>query len=193
MVDIIAKYDNIMPYIHLPLQSGSDRILKKMNRRYTVEEYKKLFDQMKKKIPNVSITTDIIVGFPSETEEDFQKTLDVVNYCKYDNAYTFIYSERKGTASALMKDDVSKEEKEERLQRLNELVNKYSKESNMKLINKVVPVLIIGVSEKDDSKVYGYTDTYKLVNVDAPKDVIGKIINVRITDAKSFSLDGVVE
>ena len=193
MVDIIAKYDNIMPYIHLPLQSGSDRILKKMNRRYTVDEYKKLFDQMKKKISNVSITTDIIVGFPSETEEDFQKTLDVVNYCKYDNAYTFIYSERKGTASALMKDDVPIKEKEERLQRLNDVVNKYSKESNMKLLNKIVPVLIIGVSEKDETKVYGYTDTYKLVNVDAPKDVIGKIINVKITDAKSFSLDGVVE
>jgi tRNA-2-methylthio-N6-dimethylallyladenosine synthase len=148
---------------------------------------------MKKKIPNVSITTDIIVGFPSETEEDFQKTLDVVNYCKYDNAYTFIYSERKGTASALMKDDVPIKEKEERLQRLNDVVNKYSKESNMKLLNKIVPVLIIGVSEKDETKVYGYTDTYKLVNVDAPKDVIGKIINVKITDAKSFSLDGVVE
>ncbi len=193
MVDIIAKYDNIMPYIHLPLQSGSDRILKKMNRRYTVKEYKALFDQMKKKIPNVSITTDIIVGFPGETEEDFEHTLDVVNYCKYDNAYTFIYSERKGTASALMKDDVSKEEKEERLQRLNEVVNKYSKESNLRLLNKTVPVLIIGVSEKDESKVYGYTDTYKLVNVDGPKDLIGKIVNVKITDAKSFSLDGVVE
>ena len=190
MVDIIAKYDNIMPYIHLPLQSGSDRILKKMNRRYTVKEYKELFDQMKKKIPNVSITTDIIVGFPSETEDDFKQTLEVVNYCKYDNAYTFIYSERKGTASALMKDDVSLKEKEERLQRLNELVNKYSKESNMKLLNKKVPVLIIGVSEKDDTKVYGYTDTFKLVNVNGPKSLIGKIVDVTITDAKSFSLDG---
>jgi tRNA-2-methylthio-N6-dimethylallyladenosine synthase len=92
-----------------------------------------------------------------------------------------------------MKDDVPIKEKEERLQRLNDVVNKYSKESNMKLLNKIVPVLIIGVSEKDETKVYGYTDTYKLVNVDAPKDVIGKIINVKITDAKSFSLDGVVE
>ena len=192
MVDIIAKYDNIMPYIHLPLQSGSDRILKKMNRRYTVEEYKKLFDQMKKKIPNVAITTDIIVGFPGETEEDFEQTLDVVNYCKYDGAYTFIYSERKGTAAALMKDDTPLEEKEERLQILNELVNKYSKESNERLLNKVVPVLIIGVSEKDHNKVYGYTDTFKLVNVDGPKALIGNIVNVKVTDAKSFSLDGIV-
>ncbi len=192
MIDVIAKYDNIMPYIHLPLQSGSDAILKKMNRRYTAEEYKKLFDEMKAKIPNVSITTDIIVGFPGETEEDFQKTLEMVNYCKYDNAYTFIYSERKGTAASLMKDNVPLKEKEERLYRLNEIVNNYSKESNLKLLNREVPVLIIGVSDKDESKVYGYTDTFKLVNVDGPKDLIGKIVNVKITDAKSFSLDGEV-
>ena len=193
MIDIIAKYDNIMPYIHLPLQSGSDRILKKMNRRYTKEEYKNLFNKMKKKIPGVSITTDIIVGFPGETEEDFKETLDMVEYCKYDGAYTFIYSERKGTASSYMKDDVSMEEKEERLQRLNELVNKYSKESNEKLLNKIVSVLIIDKSIKDKNKVYGYTDTMKLVNVEGTEDLIGQIINVKIIDAKSFSLDGIVE
>lgn len=190
MIDVIAKYENIMPYIHLPIQSGSNEILKKMNRRYTIDEYKHLFDSIKKKIKNVSVTTDIIVGFPGETEEDFQKTLDIVNYCKFDGAYTFIFSPRVGTAAALMKDDTEMMVKEERLQRLNELVNKYSLEANQKLINKTVPVLVIGESEKDHNKVYGYTDTMKLVNIEGDKDLIGKIVPVLIQDAKSFSLDG---
>ena len=190
MIDVIAKYPNIMPYIHLPLQSGSNRILKLMGRRYTKDEYLKLFDQIKEKIPNVAVSTDIIVGFPGETKEDFQDTLDVVNYCQYDNAYTFIFSPRVGTPAAKMEDNTSLEEKEERLAKLNELVNKYSLEHNESLLNKVVPVLIEGVSSKDSSKLYGYTDTMKLVNVEGSKDLIGKIVNVLITEAKSFSLDG---
>lgn len=190
MIEIIAKYDNIMPYIHLPLQSGSDKILKLMGRRYTKEEYLELFNKMKSKIPNVSITTDIIVGFPGETEEDFNETLDVVEKCQYDGAYTFIFSPREGTPAAKMKDDTPLEVKEERLQRLNEVINECSKKANLKYVDKVVPVLILGVSEKDQNKVYGYTDTMKLVNVDASKETIGKIIDVKITDAKSFSLDG---
>ena len=190
MVDVIAKYDNIMPYVHLPIQSGSDEILKKMNRKYTIEEYKLLFDQIKKKIKNVSVTTDIIVGFPNETDEDFQKTLDIVNYCKFDGAYTFIFSPREGTAAARMEDKITMQVKEEILQKLNELVNKYSLESNKKLLGKTVEVLVIDKSEKDDSKVYGYTDTMKLVNINGDKNLIGKIIPVKITDAKSFSLDG---
>ena len=117
----------------------------------------------------------------------------MVNYCKYDGAYTFIYSERKGTASSFMKDDVSLEEKEERLHRLNDVVNKYSKESNERLIGKTEKVLVIGISDKDPDKVYGYTETMKLVNVEGPKDLIGNIVNVKITDAKSFSLDGKYE
>ena len=190
MIDVIAKYDNIMPYIHLPIQSGSDRILKLMNRRYTIEEYKELFNKIKSKIKNVCVTTDIIVGFPGETESDFQKTLDIVNYCQYDGAYTFIFSPRVGTAAAQMKDDTPMSEKENRLQRLNELVNKYSLESNKKLLNKTVPVLILDHSEKDPKKLYGYTDTMKLVNVTGDDSLIGKIVDVVITDAKSFSLDG---
>jgi tRNA-2-methylthio-N6-dimethylallyladenosine synthase len=191
MIDVIAKYPNIMPYIHLPIQSGSDEILKKMNRKYTISEYKNLFDSIKKKIPNVSVTTDIIVGFPGETEEDFQKTLDIVNYCKYDGAYTFIFSPRVGTAAAKMPDETPIQEKEMRLQRLNELVNKYSLEANKKLLGKTVEVLVLKESEKDKNKLYGYTDTMKLVNItNASSDIIGKIKNVYITDAKSFSLDG---
>ncbi len=193
LIEVIAKYDNIMPYIHLPLQSGSNRILKLMGRRYSKEEYLKLFKEIKEKIPNVSITTDIIVGFPNETEEDFLETLDVVNKCKFDGAFTFIYSPREGTPASLIKDNVSKEEKEKRLARLNELVNKYSLENNKCLEEKIVPVLILGESEKDKTKLYGYTDTMKLVNIEGNKDLIGKVVNVKIKQAKSFSLDGEVE
>ncbi len=190
MVDVIAKYDNVMPYVHLPIQSGSDDILRKMNRKYTIDEYKKLFDQIKSKVKNVAITTDIIVGFPNETDEDFEKTLDIVNYCKFDGAYTFIFSPREGTAAARMEDKISMKVKEKRLQELNNLVNKYSLESNQKLVGKIVDVLVNGISEKDSSKVYGYTETMKLVNIVGGNDLIGKIVPVKITDAKSFSLDG---
>ena len=193
MIDVIAKYDNIMPYIHLPLQSGSNRILKLMGRRYTKEEYLRLFKQLKNKVKNVSITTDIIVGFPGETEEDFKETLSVVDECKYDSAYTFIFSPRVGTPAAKMKDDVPLKEKEERLKRLNDKINEYARLANDKYKNKTVKVLIEGVSEKDDTKIMGYTETLKLVNVEAPKETIGNIINVKITDAKTWSLDGVID
>lgn len=190
MIEVISKYDNIMPYIHLPIQSGSSRILKLMGRRYTKEQYLELFHKMKEQIPNVAITTDIIVGFPGETEDDFKDTLDIVEECQFDGAYTFIFSPREGTPASLMKDETPLKEKEERLYRLNERVNYYSKKNNEKLLGKVVSVLVLGVSEKDSTKVYGYTDTMKLVNIKAPTDMIGKIVNVKITDAKSFSLDG---
>lgn len=190
MIEIIAKYPNIMPYIHLPLQSGSDRILKLMGRKYTKDEYINLFKKMKERIPNVAITTDIIVGFPGETKEDFKNTLEVVDTCKFDGAYTFIFSPREGTPASKMKDETPLEEKEERLYILNEKINNYAKESNEKLLSKTVPVLLLGVSEKDSTKIYGYTDTMKLVNVKGSPNDIGKIIPVYITEAKSFSLDG---
>ena len=193
MIDVIAERDNIMPYIHLPLQSGSSRILKLMGRRYSKDDYLTLYNKIRNKVKNASITTDIIVGFPGETREDFEDTLAVVNECKYDGAFTFIFSPRENTPAASLKDDVTLEEKENRLHELNELINKYSKESNMKMLNQNVKVLITGISEKDDTKVCGYTENMKLVNVDAPKEDIGKIINVKITEAKSFSLDGIKE
>lgn len=192
MIDIIAKYDNIMPYIHLPLQSGSTKILKLMGRRYTKEEYLKLFNNIKNKIPNVAVTTDIIVGFPNETDEDFSETLDVVNKCQYDGAFTFIYSPREGTPAAKIKDSISMDIKEKRLHELNEIVNSYSLMNNKKYLNKEVKVLVEGISEKNKDKVYGYTETMKLVNIVGSKELIGKIINVKITEAKSFSLDGEV-
>ncbi len=191
MIDVIAKYDNIMPYIHLPIQSGSDAILKKMNRRYTIAEYKELFHKIKAKVKNVAVTTDIIVGFPGETDADFKATLDIVKYCEFDNAFTFIYSPRVGTAAALMPDETPKEVKEEKIKELNNLVNSYSLKSNQALLGKTVPVLVTEISEKDNTKVCGYTDTMKLVNIEGGKDLIGKIIDVEITAAKSFSLDGI--
>ena len=190
MIEAIAERKNIMPYIHLPLQSGSSRILKLMGRRYTKEEYIELYDKIRNTVPNCSITTDIIVGFPNETDEDFEETLNVVNHCKYDSAFTFIYSPREGTPAAKMDDKIDMKTKEERLYKLNEVINSYSNAANKEYLNKVVPVLIEGISEKDPNKVFGYTDTMKLVNVINAQDKIGEIIDVKITDAKSFSLDG---
>ena len=192
MIEVIARYDNIMPYIHLPIQSGSDDILKKMNRRYTVEEYKELFYKLKKKIPGVSITTDIIVGFPNETSSDFEKTLAVYDELKFDLAYTFIYSPREGTPASFIKDEISIEEKEERLYKLNQKVNEYAKMANQKYLHKIVPVLIEGFSDKN-GKVMGYTDTMKLVNIEADESYIGKIVPVFITDVKTWSMEGVVK
>ena len=193
MIDIIAKYDNIMPYIHLPLQSGSDNILKLMGRRYTKEEYLELFNKIKHTIPNAAVTTDIIVGFPNETEEDFNDTLSVVEECKYDGAFTFIYSPREGTPAAKMDDSIPLSVKEERLYKLNEIVNKYSNMNNQKYLNQTVKVLLVGISDKDSNKLYGYTETMKLVNVQCDKALLGAIVDVKITEAKSFSLDGKVE
>ena len=190
MVDVIAKYDNVMPYIHLPLQSGSNKILRLMNRRYTKEEYLKLYNSIREKVKNSSITTDIIVGFPGETEEDFEETLDLVNKCKFDGAFTFAFSPRENTPAALMKETVSEEVKMDRLHRLNEIVNKYSNEANKRLEGTIQKCLVTDVSEKDKNKVCGYTENMKLVNIKGPKSLIGNIVNVKITDAKSFSLDG---
>lgn len=190
MVDIIASRDNIMPYIHLPLQSGSNKILKLMNRKYTSEEYLKLYNSIRDKVKDSSVTTDIIVGFPGETEEDFEETLKIVNECKFDGAFTFAYSPRENTPAALMKDAIPESVKMDRLHRLNEVVNKYSNLRNQKLLGTTVKCLVIDESEKDKNKVCGYTENMKLVNIDGPKSLIGNIVSVKITDTKSFSLDG---
>ena len=191
MIDVIQKYDNICNYIHLPVQSGSSRILKLMGRRYTKESYLELYKKIREKLGETSsITTDIIVGFPGETSDDFEETLKLARECKYDSAFTFIYSPREGTPAAKMKDDVPIEEKNNRLHTLNEVINKYAKEANLRLVGKTVKVLLENVSEKDENMLAGYTDTMKLVNVKADKSYIGKIVDVKITDAKTWSLDG---
>lgn len=189
MINIIAKYPNIMPSIHLPVQSGNTDILKLMGRRYTKEDYLTLFNKLKTKIKNVAISTDIIVGFPNETEEQFNDTLDLVNECKFDLAYTFIYSKRVGTPAEKMEDKVTLKEKEQRLYKLNDLINKYALENNKKLENKILPVLVEAKSDKE-GYLMGYSDTNKLINLKGPENIIGKIVNVKILDAKTWSLNG---
>ena len=188
LIEVIKEHKNILNYVHLPIQSGSNRILKLMGRRYTKESYKELYDKLRS-IENISITTDIIVGFPGETEEDFQDTLDMVNYCKYDSAFTFIYSPRENTPASRLEDNTPLNIKEERLYRLNDLVNKYSKESNLKMLNNTYEVLVEGESTKE-GMLFGYTETNKLINFKGNDDIIGSIVKVKIIDAKSFSLDG---
>lgn len=190
MIEVIGKYSNIMPSVHLPVQSGSSRILKLMGRRYTKESYLELFNKIKKTVPGVGISTDIIVGFPGETEEDFQETLDLVRTCKYDNAFTFVFSKREGTPACRLEDPVPLKEKEERLQRLNEVVNHYFLENNKALVGKDVEVLVEGISEKKNMY-YGYSDTNKLVNFSSSKEIkAGDLVTVKIVEAKTWSLDG---
>lgn len=190
MIKIIAKYDNIMPAIHLPVQSGSNEVLKLMGRRYTREQYLELFYKIKKYIPDCTITTDIIVGFPNETHEQYLDTLSLYQECEYDLAYTFVYSPREGTPAAKMVDNVSSEEKDQRLYRLNEIVNEKAYKQNQRFLNKTVEVLVDGTSKKDDTMLTGYTRHQKLVNFKGnPKD-IGKIIKVKITEAKTWALKG---
>ena len=178
MLEVIAEYDNVMPYIHLPIQSGSSNILKKMGRRYTKEEYIELYNKIKRIIPNCSISTDIIVGFPNETEEDFLETLNVCEELKYDLAYTFIYSKRIGTPAALMEDSIDEETKKESLARLNEVINKYALENNKKYLDECVDVLLEDYSDKK-GYLKGYTDTMKLVNVKADESYLGSIVKVK--------------
>ena len=193
MIEVIGKYPNIMPSVHLPVQSGSSKVLKLMGRRYTRESYLELFHKIKDTVPGVSISTDIIVGFPGESEEDFLETLSLVEECKYDNAFTFIFSVRVGTPAEKLKDDVSIEEKEERLQRLNTVVNKYFLENNKKLVGKTLKVMVEGISDKKNMY-YGYSETNKLINFTSDKELsCGDIVLVLIEDAKTWSLDGKCE
>ena len=190
MINVIGKYSNIMPSIHLPVQSGSNRILRLMGRRYTRESYLKLFYKMKDAIPGVAISTDIIVGFPGESEEDFLDTLRLAEECQYDNAFTFIFSARDGTPASRIEDSVSIQEKEKRLYRLNDVVNHYFLENNKKLVGQTLKVLVEGISDKKNMY-YGYSETNKLVNFDSDMELqLGDIVEVSITSAKTWSLDG---
>ena len=189
-IDIIAKYPNIMPYIHLPLQSGNSEILRRMNRRYSKEQYLELFDKLKAKIKNCAFTTDIIVGFPNESDEAFKDTLDVVDYCQFDNAFTFIFSPREGTPAYNMEDEISMSVKEERLQTLNKKVASYALMHNQKFQDKIVEVLVDGVSKRNDEVYSGYTPENKLVNFTGENVEIGSLVKVKITSTMSFSLNG---
>jgi tRNA-2-methylthio-N6-dimethylallyladenosine synthase len=190
MIDAIATYDNIMSHIHLPIQSGSDEILRRMARRYTYEEYRELYFKLRNRVKNCSITTDIIVGFPQETEEQFQKTLDAVTELQYDSAFTFIYSPRVGTPAAKMVDDVAPEVKKERFNRLVAVVTKSAKARNEAYVGKTLKVLVEGQSKRNADVLSGYSEENKLVNFIGDDKYIGQIVNVKITKAKSWTLEG---
>lgn len=186
----MKKYPNIMKSLHLPVQSGSNEVLRRMARGYTAEQYRALFDDMKKEIPEITFTTDIIVGFPGETEEQFEETLALVDYCRFDSAFTFIYSPRSGTPAAKMTDGTPMEVKKERLRRLNERVAQYGRENNEKYLGMTVKVLCEGPSKKNPDTYSGYSEENKLVNFRGPAGLKGRIVDVKITAVHSFSLDG---
>lgn len=186
----IRDCEKICEQIHLPVQSGSDDILNKMNRHYDRERYLSIIEKIKKEIPGVAITTDIIVGFPGESEEDFEETLDMIKEVEYDSAFTFIYSRRKYTPADMMLNQVDDSVKHERFNRLVEVVNEICAKKNLEYEGKCVDVLVEGPSKNDDNKLMGRTRTGKLVNFTGSKDSIGKLVNVKITKASSFSLKG---
>lgn len=192
LIEVLAKGGNLLDHIHLPVQSGSSEVLKRMNRKYTREDYLDLVRRIRKAIPNATLTTDIIVGFPNETDEQFEETMTLVEEVGFEAAYTFIYSPREGTPAAKKKDDVPEEVKKQRLYRLNELVNKQSAASMKSYEGKTVKVLVEGESKKDPNILAGYTEKNKLVNFKGPKSSIGKIVDVKITEAKTWSLNGVM-
>lgn len=190
LIEVLAKGGNLVEHIHLPVQSGSSQVLKKMSRKYTRETYLELAHKIKKAIPNVAFTTDIIVGFPGETDEQFEETLSLVREVGYDAAYTFIYSPREGTPAAVMEDNVPMEVKSERLQRLNAAISEYSRQSNDRLLGAAVEVLVEGVSKNNDSMLSGRTRTNKLVHFEGSRDLVGTFVNVQITDTKTWYIKG---
>lgn len=190
MIDMIAKYDNIMNHIHLPFQAGDDMILRLMARRYTVASYLELVAKMKAKIPNLTLTTDIIVGFPNETEEQFQGTLNLVKEVQFDASYTFIYSPRRGTPAFKMIDNVAMEEKQQRFYKLKELVDQIAKERASVMVGGVYPVLVDGISKKNDDMLSAYTENNKIVHFKGDVSLTGKIVMVKINESNTYTLFG---
>lgn len=190
LIYAIRDCDKVCEHLHLPVQAGSNNILKAMNRKYTREQYLELVEKAKSAVPGISITTDFIVGFPGETEDDTEQTIDLVEKVKYDNSFTFIYSIRKGTPAAEMEEQVPEDVKHKRFNRLLEALNKGIKARNIELKDKTVEVLVEGVSKNDENILTGRTRTNKVVNFDGPKELIGSLCHVKITDPKTFSLYG---
>ena len=190
LVKTIAESTNVVDHFHLPVQSGSTRVLGLMNRKYTREDYLKLVEIIRKYMPDAAITTDIIVGFPGETEEDFLDTVDLVRQVKFDNAFSFVYSKRAGTPAARMEDPTSLEEKKERLQRLNDALSDISRDINDKLQDRVVEVLVEGPSKTNDEMLTGRTTTNKTVIFAGDPSLIGQIVRVHITEAQTWVLKG---
>ncbi len=190
VIDVIAKNPKISRMLHLPLQSGSTKILDAMSRGYTKEEFIALAKKIKERIPDIGLSTDIIVGFPGETDEDFQDTLDVVNEVGFENAYMFSYSKRTGTPAATMEDQVDEDVKTERLQQLIRLQNSRTKKESTRYLNETVKVLVDGPSRKNKEMLSGRTSTHKIVLFKGDKELIGKFVNVKIYETKTWTLYG---
>ena len=186
LIEVMKNSRKICRHLHLPLQSGSTPILKKMNRRYTKEQYLELAARIRKEIPDISITTDIIVGFPGETEEDFLETMDVVRKVRYDSAFTFIYSRRTGTPAAVMENQVPDDVVKDRFNRLLALVQDISKEMSEKVQGQTLPVLVESVNEQDASLVTGRLSNNLLVHFPGDRELIGKIVDVYLKECKGF-------
>ena len=190
LIEVLAKGGNLVEHIHLPVQSGSNDILKIMARKYTREHFLDLVKRIKAAMPDVALTTDIIVGYPNETEEQFQETLDLYREVGFEMAFTYIYSPREGTPAAKMVDNVSDEEKKDRLHRLNAVVGELSAKALHAHVGQIVEVLVDGSSKKRDDILAGYTRKNKLVNFAGGEELVGKFVKVKITEAKSYSLFG---
>jgi tRNA-2-methylthio-N6-dimethylallyladenosine synthase len=189
-MEAMRDCEHVMPFFHLPVQSGSNRVLKKMNRHYTKESYLEKLNELKETVPGISVTTDIIVGFPGETEEDFLETLDLVEKADFEGAFTFVFSKREGTPAAKFEDDTPEEDKKHRLYRLNEKINEGYLRGSQRFLEETVKVLVDGVSKHDDEVLAGYSEHQKLVNFRGDQSLIGKIVNVKITVAKTWFLMG---
>lgn len=189
-IQAMLDHPNIMPALHLPVQSGSNEVLRRMARGYTVEQYKEVFGRLKSKIPNITFTTDLIVGFPQETDEEFRDTIALVDYCKFDGAFSFMYSPREGTPAARMDGQIDAAVKKERLHELNEHINHWAKENNQKYLHKTVKVLCEGRSKKNAAVYSGYSEENKLVNFTGQEGLENQIVEVEITEVRSFSLNG---
>ena len=182
---------SVMPHLHLAVQSGDNDILKIMNRKYTYEEYMKKVNRLKELVPDISITTDIIVGFPNETEEQFQNTLKLCREVGYEGAFTFIYSKREGTPAAKMPDSIGDEEKHDRLNRLNVIINEGYKKGHERFLDKVVEVLVDGESKNGEGMMCGYTPNLKLTHFKSNDlSLIGKVVKVKVTEAKTWFMIG---
>ena len=186
LIEVMAASKKICRHLHLPVQSGSSRILKLMNRKYTKEQYLALVEKLRAAMPDLSLTTDIIVGFPGETEEDFQETLDIVRKAQYDSAFTFIYSKRSGTPAAKMEDQVPEDVVHERFDRLLKVVNEVAREKNARLQGRTELVLAEAIDEKDPSMITGRLSNNNVVHFTADPSVIGKIVPVVLEEAKGF-------
>ncbi len=189
LIEAIATEEKIVRHLHLPVQSGSDAVLKRMNRRYTAEYYCSLIDKMRAAVPDISLTSDIIVGFPGETEEDFTATLDMLSYVRYDMIFSFIYSPRIGTPAAEMPDQIPHEVSTERFERLLALQNAISDERNSRFVGRKVRVLVEGTSKTDDNVLTGRGDIVRPIHFIGDKSKIGTFTDVEITAATTFSLE----